>query len=365
MDPARYAVDPDVRKAATLPGAFYRDAEAYDRLVERLLARSWQLAGDPGAPLDPGDVVPFTFLPGSVSEPLLLVRDGGGSLHALSNVCTHRGALLCREGGARTTLRCPYHGRRFGLDGRFLSMPEFEGAEGFPTAGDDLPRLPLERWGPLLFTALDPAFPFDGWTAPLAERTGFLPLGSAVLDPARSRDYDVAAHWALYVDNYLEGLHIPYVHPTLAGALDYAAYRTELFPLGSLQVGIARDGDDVFSLPPSSPDHGQRVAGYYFWLFPNTTLNVYPWGVSVNVVLPRGPDRTTVAYRSYVWDPDRLDRGAGSGLDRVEMEDETVVESVQRGVRSRLYRSGRFSPARETGVHHFHRLLCRFLSAEG
>ena len=90
-------------------------------------------------------------------------------------------------------------------------------------------------------------------------------------------------------------------------------------------------------------------------------LNFYPWGVSVNVVKPMAVDRTRVSYLSYVWDPSRLERGAGAALDRVEREDEVIVEAVQRGVRSRLYQRGRYSPRRERGVHHFHCLLARAL----
>jgi choline monooxygenase len=86
--------------------------------------------------------------------------------------------------------------------------------------------------------------------------------------------------------------------------------------------------------------------------------------MSVNVVRPLSLDRTRVSFLAYVWDSTRLDRGAGAGLDRVEREDEAVVESVQRGVRSRLYHRGRYSPKREQGVHHFHRLLERCLSAD-
>jgi len=92
-------------------------------------------------------------------------------------------------------------------------------------------------------------------------------------------------------------------------------------------------------------------------------LNFYPWGISVNIVRPLAPDRTKVSFLSYVWDPTLLDRGASAGLDRVEREDEAIVEAVQRGVRSRLYDRGRYSPARETGVHHFHRLLAEFMAA--
>lgn len=66
-------------------------------------------------------------------------------------------------------------------------------------------------------------------------------------------------------------------------------------------------------------------------------------------------DRTRVQYTSWVWDRSRLNTGAA--LDRVEREDEAIVEAVQRGVRSRFYARGRYSPRWETGVHQFHGLL--------
>jgi choline monooxygenase len=299
-----------------------------------------------------------------LDQPLLFTRDAQDSLHALSNVCTHRGMLVCEGESVQASLRCRYHGRRFGLDGRFRGMPEFDGAENFPAPSDDLPRVPFANWGKLLFAALEPAVAFGALTAEMERRVGWLPLDRAVLDPSRSRDYLVRANWALYVDNYLEGFHIPYVHPALSGAIDYPSYRTETFPWASVQVGPASGSEDALEPPAGSPDHGQRVAGYYFWLFPATMLNFYPWGISVNAVQPLAVDRTRVRFLSYVWDASRLDQGAGAGLDRVEREDEAVVETVQRGVRSRLYSRGRYSPAREAGVHHFHRLLAEFLRGD-
>jgi choline monooxygenase len=91
-------------------------------------------------------------------------------------------------------------------------------------------------------------------------------------------------------------------------------------------------------------------------------LNFYPWGLSVNVVAPLGVDRTRVFFLSYVYDAERRAGGAGADLHRVEMEDEEIIESVQLGVRSRLYDRGRYSPRREVGTHHFHRLLARFMN---
>src|SRR5688572_22892408 len=131
-----FQIDPDIRKAQTPPGWFYSDAALLGRSRETIFARSWQLVGDADRVKAPGKVLPVTFLDGSVEEPLLLTRDAEDGLHCLSNVCTHRGNLLCEAEGNHQVLRCRYHSRRFALDGRFLSAPEFEDALDFPSPSD-------------------------------------------------------------------------------------------------------------------------------------------------------------------------------------------------------------------------------------
>ena len=91
-------------------------------------------------------------------------------------------------------------------------------------------------------------------------------------------------------------------------------------------------------------------------------FNFYPWGLSLNIVKPLDQHRTKVSFLSYVIDPSKLGRGAGTDLEKVEREDEFVVENVQKGMLSHFYQAGRFSPNREQGVHHFHRLLADFLN---
>jgi choline monooxygenase len=167
---------------------------------------------------------------------------------------------------------------------------------------------------------------------------------------------------ALYCENYLEGFHIPFVHAGLNEVIDYGNYTTELYPFSSLQLGVAKDDDEmIFDLPPGSPDVGKKIAGYYFWIFPNMMFNFYPWGLSINVVNPLSISRSKVSFISYVWDENKLRQGAGANLHQVEMEDEDIVQNVQRGIRSRFYKHGRYSAKRETGTHHFHQLLAEFL----
>ncbi|MEO5579984.1 MAG: aromatic ring-hydroxylating dioxygenase subunit alpha [Gemmatimonadaceae bacterium] len=358
----RVEIDGDIRVSSTLPAAVYSDPAYYAVQKERVFARSWQFAGDAGRVKAPGHVLPFTLLDGCLDEPLVLASDEDAKLRCLSNVCTHRGALVVEGEGHVKGFRCRYHGRRFGLDGSFVSMPEFDQTANFPTAADRLPELPLITWGPMLFTGLSPAVDFEEWMAPVNARVGWMPLERFRRDAASSHDYLINANWALYCDNYLEEFHIPYVHQGLSAQLDYNAYYTETFSHCSLQMGLAKPGEPVFDLPSGHPDHGKRVAAFYFWLFPNLMLNFYPWGLSLNVISPLGTARTRVSFVSYVWNESLRDQGVGANLHVVEMEDEEVVESVQRGVSSRLYNRGRFSARREVGTHHFHHILARYMN---
>ncbi|HYH79087.1 MAG TPA: aromatic ring-hydroxylating dioxygenase subunit alpha, partial [Longimicrobium sp.] len=207
-----FTIDPNIARAETLPAEVYRDPAWFALQKERVFARSWQMIRGAERVKAPGHLLPFTLLEGCLDEPLVLTSDDEGTVRCLSNVCTHRGTVVCEGESHARGLRCRYHGRRFGLDGRMTFMPEFDGVENFPSQRDDLPRLPLERFGPLSFTAIDPACTFAEWMGPMQARVGFLPLHELVFDPATSRDYLIGANWALYVDNYLEEFHIPYVH---------------------------------------------------------------------------------------------------------------------------------------------------------
>ena len=345
MSTGDFTIDPDIRVARTLPARVYSEPAIFRDQRERLFPRTWHYAAHDDVVKEPGQIHPITLL----DEPLLLTRDAAG-VHAMSNVCTHRGTVVVETPGRAQGLRCRYHGRKFGLDGRFVSMPEFEGAKNFPSPSDDLPRVALGAWKRFLMVSLAPAMTFDELAAPM-RRIDSLPFERLVFDG--TRDFEVKANWALYVDNYLEGFHIPFVHAGLASAIDYGSYAVELSRYSVLQTAQSKPGETAFE--------GTTIAAYYYWLFPTTMFNVYPWGISVNVVTPLAVDRTRVTFLAFVWDASKREKGAGAGLDRVEAEDEAIVESVQRGVLSRLYERGRYSPSRETGVHHFHRLLAEFM----
>jgi len=362
---SRLFVDPDIAKAQTIDTSVYTSLELFAEMKEKIFSCSWQFIGDTDLAKEKGSCYPFVLLKSYLNEPLLLITDENGNLFCLSNVCTHRGNILMYEPCKTSNLRCKYHGRLFHLDGKFKSMPEFKEVSDFPSASDDLHQLPLFQWGKFLFTSLHEKFSPQEFLKDMIARMGWLPLTEFSFHPELSKEYVVDANWALYCENYLEGFHIPFVHAGLNALIDYGDYETEIFfPFSSLQIGISKTGEDCFGLPSSSPDYGKNVAAYYFWIFPNTMFNFYPWGLSINVVEPVSVDRTRVKFLSYVWKEELRSAGAGGDLDKVELEDEEIVQNVQKGVRSRFYNHGRYSVTRERGTHHFHRLLANFLSEE-
>jgi len=349
-------IDADIRTARTLPSQYYTDPSMFERL--KTVFNGWQFAAH-DAELKANTTLPLEHIEAINGESVVLVKDE--ATRCLSNVCTHRGMRLVLEPCTKKTLQCRYHGRSFSLDGTLRHMPEFEQAIGFPSASDNLHEFPLKQWMGMHFTAVEEGadLPWDM----LEERLGFLKPESFSYDAGRDRDHTVEANWLLYVDNYLEGFHIPYVHPELNQALDYSGYVTETFDGGVLQIGKAMEGDVSFDLPPGHPDEGQEIAAYYLWLFPNMMFNFYPWGLSVNVVMPVSHKRCRILYRGYVKDAELAGQGAGSVLDTVEHQDQWVIEEVQKGMASRAYDRGRYSPTREQGVHHFHRMLSQFNQA--
>ena len=358
----KFYIDPVIGRARTLDTSFYADPALFQTVKEKLFADSWQFIGSSEQVGEPGTVYPLTLLENYLDEPLVLSRDKNGSIHLLSNVCTHRGNKIADKTCRLVNLRCRYHGRLFQLDGKFMSMPEFREVENFPGPDDDLRNLPLFQWGKWLFSSLNNTLDPGLFFKEMIARLDWLPVNEFVFHPGLSRDFTVKAHWALYCENYLEGFHIPFVHAGLNSVIDFGNYTTELFTYSNLQLGIAKEDEVCFDLPPGSPDYGKKVAAYYFFVFPNMMFNFYPWGLSLNIVKPISQNETKVSFLSFLWREEKLNSGAGAGLDTVEMEDEEVVENVQIGVKSRFYKYGRYSVTREQGTHHFHRIIAGLLN---
>lgn len=355
-----FNIHSDIKKSATLPTNFYNDPHIFDKSKETIFARTWQYVADSSVVAEKGQQYPFILLDKVLNEPLLFTKNYDNKLHCMSNVCTHRGKVIVEKPSKTRFLSCGYHGRCFALDGQFKSMPAFKEVENFPTPADNLAKVSFSEWANMLFCSLDPMASFEDFMKPMQERLSFLPLDSLVFESEHGEEFDVKAHWALYCDNYLEGFHIPFVHPALNEALVFDEYDYEIFPYANLQLGIGKEGEPCFDIPEGVKDYGKLVYAYYFWVFPNLMFNFYPWGLSLNVIEPVSHERTKVRFLTFRFADKELTR-THNNLHQTEMEDEAVVESVQLGVQSRFYKQGRFSPSMEKGVHHFHRLIAETL----
>ena len=322
-----------------LAARWYSDHDQYQNERRAIWGSEWLMFGVTAELSRPGQYVADEI----AGYPLLVVVDPQGALRGFHNVCPHRAGVIQWPGCGQTgNLVCRYHGWAFSWDGSLKSARDFGDT---PTPDDhSLRSIRVETWGPLVFVNLDE-------NAPSLMST----LGS--LDTA-VRQHDFAAfsygrrvvrtlecNWKTYVDNYLEGYHVPHVHPTLNAILDYRSYTTTQSAWHSLQSSPLESAPDAY---------GSGEVLYYF-IYPNTMLNILPGRLQTNRVLPLKGNRCRVEF-------DFLYREAPLAKDRefsdvVQQEDIRICEDVQRNLESGSYVSGRLNPTRESGVHHFQELL--------
>lgn len=349
-------VHPVLEEAHTLEASWYTDPVQYQRERESLFFKTWQPVGRAEQVSQPGDFFTAELL----GEPLVILRDTSGTLRAFYNLCRHRAGAVATGCGRRKTLQCHYHGWTYGLDGSLLKAPEFEGVRQFCPSEYGLRPVRVEALGPFVFVNL------DDQAAPLSSVVDDIPQRLAPYQPERKRfaarrDYVIRCNWKVYIDNYLEGYHVPVAHPSLYRELDYANYTVTTSRYFSEQRAPVRPRDGQAA--GRMYDAGQEAL--YFWIFPNWVLNVYPDNLSINIVLPLGLDQTLTIFEWYVDDPsspttqEALARTMAFS-DEIQQEDIALCEAVQARLGSRAFRPGRYSAARENGLHHFHRLLSSF-----
>jgi choline monooxygenase len=347
-------------RARTIPSAWYFDPEIYALESRHVFGDSWVMAARADQLRDPGSFVTVEI----AGEPILVLRDEHGTLRALHNVCRHRAAQVINEPcGHATKLRCRYHGWTYDLTGRLRGTPEFDGVEEFRKEENGLVPLVADVWGPLVFFhAGTPAVPLAEHLAPLPERAER--LGIANVKFVARREYELGCNWKVFVDNYQDGgYHVNTVHPGLAGALDYAHYRTENYAHGGVQISPLKPADDATVGKVRTGTHA-----YYWWIFPNLMINLYEGVMDTNLVLPLGPDCCRVIFDFFFANPEGAEAqqfiaDSMAVAHQVQLEDMGVCDEVQRGLKSRTYDTGRFSVKRESGGYHFHQLLARALCA--
>ena len=351
-----------LERARTIPSAWYFDAEIFEAERRGIFGGSWQTAGRSAQVAAPGSFVTADI----AGEPVLVVRDEKSVLRAFHNVCRHKAAQVINEPeGKCSKLRCRYHGWTYDLAGRLRGTPEFDGVADFAKDDHGLVPLAVATWGPLVFVhAGKPAQSLVDFLDPLPQRTVKLRLDA--LRFGGRREYILDCNWKVFVDNYLDGgYHVNTVHPGLAGALDYAHYRTEVFARSSVQISPIKPSDDATVGKVRTGDNA-----YYWWIYPNLMINIYRGVMDTNLVLPLGTDRCRVLFDFYFADTEGAEAqkfiaDSIAVAEQVQQEDIGVCEEVQRGLHSRSYNTGRFSVKREAGGYHFHQLLAAGLQDQG
>jgi choline monooxygenase len=340
-----------VERSETIPARWYTDPAFHDFEREAVFARSWQHVGHVAQIPTVGDHI-VTMV---ARKPVLVVRDGDGAVRAFYNVCRHRGGPLALKDGHAHMLQCRYHGWTYRLDGMLRGVPHFNRTELFDKKDYGLVPVQLAEWQGLLFVHLDAEVePIERLFAGVGERLAPITLNGLVF--AKRVDYEARCNWKVYVDNFLEGYHVPHVHPELCALYDFDAYRTELAEWYSLQVGPLSGKETPYGV-----SNGEAL---YYFVYPNFMLNVLPGRLQTNVVLPLGPDRCQIVFRYYYADIESdaarfTIRNDLTFSDDVQAEDIEICERVQEGLESGVYDRGRFSADMETGVHHFQSLLKR------
>lgn len=327
----------------TLPAHWYRDPEVYRAERRVVFAGTWQLVARADELAVPGAALHVEL----AGFPVVIVRvpggdgdgGGGGALRAFHDVCAHRGGPLSCAG---LSFVCGYHGWTYDLDGRLVRARDF---------GDELPEgaalrpVDVDEWRGLVFVRLSAG----SGPSLLDDLGGFADAAAAF--PMESFRFDgevvheLRTNWKTYADNYLEGYHIPVVHPELDRTVDSRRY----------EVDVHEDGRWVRHRAPAKD--GSATSGVWLWRHPNLALNVYPDGMNVERFLPAGPARTLVVYwYFFAADADLVSVEESRKLSASLMdEDRAICEAVQRNLDAGVYDRGPLSPRHEAGVAAFQR----------
>jgi choline monooxygenase len=354
-------IDRNISRAWTLPAHLYTDPVTAAQEKDRIFARTWQIVGHHNQVAGAGDY----FTTQLVGEPLLIVRGADHRLRAFYNVCRHRAGPPALGCGSRKLFRCIYHGWTYNLDGSLNHATEIDGVEDFRPENFALAPVRCEEWLHLVFVNLDPN------ARPLLESLGELPRQAErfpfpAMKLLERRTYDMKCNWKTYVDNYLEGYHLPTVHPGLNRELDFNAYTVEPYARHVRQWSPIRGAQPGDSTPRRYQEARADLTTDYFWAFPNWMLNCYPDNVSLNIVLPIEPDRSFVIFEWYLLEKDLGSEAAKASVgfsDEIQLEDVAICEAVQKNLHSRSYQRGRYSVKQEKGVHAFHRMYAEAMLA--
>tara|TARA_B100000900_G_scaffold180974_1_gene153502 strand:+ start:88 stop:1155 length:1068 start_codon:yes stop_codon:yes gene_type:complete len=353
-------INKNIKIAKTPPSSFYT-SELLFKKNKSIFENSYQFICHQSE-LKNTTSLPFNLFKGWLDIPLILTKEND-HIYCLSNVCTHRGNILCQKKEHKNKLLCNYHGRSFNLNGNLNHAPGFRETKNFPTKDDNLDKnINFINWNGLLFVNAGKNNSILNALNEINNLVDWYPFEKLSFDKKASNTYEIDAHWALYCENYLEGFHIAYVHKGLSSDIENHSYETILLEHAVLQLAKSSNKKDslggkkkINNIPTD------EIYALYFWLFPNIMLNFYKWGISVNIIEPLNKEKTRIKFISLPIKGCMQSSGDNNSVDHIENEDQKVVLDVQKGIKSKFYDRGRYSAEHERGTHHFHRLISKYI----
>lgn len=360
--------DPEL--SHTLPSRYFYDREIFDREAEAIFYTSWHCVCHESEIENPGDFVKFDLLDQSV----LLIRGEGGQVHALHNVCQHRGTRLIEERRGHITrmIVCPYHAWGYRLDGTLRNAPRTECLKGFEPNDYALKPVRVETFAGFHFVNLDPdASPLGEQMSGALDAMG--PFFPDLDDIAfvEEREFVVEANWKVIVDNAIEGYHFKLsgpVHGELAALIDFDRYTLSAHGKWWDFKGPPRKVETAFGHPVAGEAY-QTDWFYNIQLWPMTILYAFPYADVIGTFnqVPLGPERTLLRCGHYCprsRPQSALSRAAMNWFnEKLGPEDIDLNVMLQKGVRSFGFDQGRYVIDPERGansehlLHHFHALV--------
>ena len=359
----------DPQASYTLPSYLYTDPEVYEIEKEKIFYRSWQYVAHKSSFENPGDYVTVKIC----DQNLFVMKGGDGELRAFYNVCQHRAheLLPAGSGNVKRVIVCPYHAWAFEREGALRGAPRSENRPGFNKADFSLKQARLEMFLDCAFINLDPE------ATPLADQAGDLeadilkkvPFFKNLKSPAVGMlgESYIKAGWKVVVDNYVECYHCEHAHPDFADLISMDTYQHDTFGLWARQLGTEIKKDNTaYKLGDNEP----YMMSAFWFLWPNTTINILPGSEEVNIsaIRPISMDETDFGGHNLIPGESYNDARAKYTADVLVPEDIALCESVQRGLKSKGYSQGPMivDDARtgrgEQAIHHFHRLVQQALA---
>src|SRR5262249_2303806 len=146
-----YSFDKRLAYAETPPSWWYTDADFLEYEKKKIFSRTWQLVGRTDQVAEAGGY----FTANICDESIIVARGADERLRSFSNVCRHRAGPVASGEGKRKLFQCGYHGWTYGLDGKLIATPEFDGVECFGKESNCLPQFKTDAWAGLLFVNLN------------------------------------------------------------------------------------------------------------------------------------------------------------------------------------------------------------------